>query len=173
MTLTSITDSIKEMHKTQVSGSYLVLLRLSLGLAFLTTMLSNFLKGVFTNSSEYISTLNSFLDKNLQTSFNEFVKSILIPNAQIFAPFQFILELTISLSLILGLFTRFGSIIGFIVSINLFFLTLGVDTEWPWTYILMIIGFLILAIYSAGRWYGLDYWIEKRISNKYLKFVLF
>ncbi|MFW9928247.1 MAG: DoxX family protein [Candidatus Thorarchaeota archaeon] len=161
---------LNEMHAINISGKYLVLLRLTLGFAFITTWASNFLKGVFTPDG-YTDLVTSYINSNIGTPYNTFVKNIILPNAGIFSFIQIILELTIATSLIFGLFTRLGSLLGLFMSINLFFLTLGVEYEWPWTYILMIVGFLICAIYSVGRIYGFDFWLEKKLP-RYLQVIL-
>ena len=156
---------IKEMNQINVSGSFLVLLRLTLGFAFFTTWISNFIKGVFTPVG-YRGIVNGYISANIETPFNIFAKSVLLPNAEVFVLVQIIIELVISISLIFGIFTRLGSIIGIFVSINLLFLTLGVPGEWLWTYIMMIVGFFLTGIYSAGRWYGLDFWFQKYLPEK-------
>ncbi|OLS25362.1 MAG: hypothetical protein HeimC3_15760 [Candidatus Heimdallarchaeota archaeon LC_3] len=166
----SVIDTIKGMHQNNVSGSYLIILRLTLGFTFLTTLGSNFLKGVFTEEG-YKKLINDFLKLNAQTPYNTIVEQIIIPNAQIFMVIQIIVELFIAFTLIFGIFTRFGSIIGVFVSFNLLFLTLGVD--WIWSYLLMVAGFLITGFNSAGKWYGIDYWLEKRINNRFLHFIMF
>ena len=52
-------EVFQKMHEQQISGGYIVLLRFFLGLAFLTTWMSNLLKGVFT-SSGFIDTIDYF-----------------------------------------------------------------------------------------------------------------
>ncbi|MHA2102940.1 MAG: DoxX family protein [Candidatus Hodarchaeales archaeon] len=165
-----IVESIKEMHGNNVSGSPLIILRLTLGFTFLTTWASNFTKDLFTEAG-YRGLLNFYLGANDQTPYNIVVEQFILPNAQLFVIIQIILELFIALALIFGLFTRLGSIIGVFVSMNLFFLTLGAD--WPWSYLLMVAGFLVTGLSSAGKWYGIDFWLEKRVNNKFLNFFLF
>ena len=48
--------------------------------------------------------------------------------------------------------------------------TLGVD--WIFTYVLMIVGFLISGMTSAGKWYGLDFWLKDRVPLKLAKILI-
>jgi uncharacterized membrane protein YphA (DoxX/SURF4 family) len=153
------------MHEQKVSGGYIVLLRVTLGLAFFTTWLSNLSKGAFT-SSGFIGTINYFIDHpdHVATPFDSIIRDFLFPNAALFGFGWLIVELIISLSLTFGLFTRFGSILGAGSTVVLGLGALGVD--WPWTYILLFIGFVTCALVSAGKWYGIDYWLKDKIPNK-------
>jgi uncharacterized membrane protein YphA (DoxX/SURF4 family) len=131
-----IAESIKEMHSNTVSGSSLLILRLALGLTFLTTWISNFSKGLFTEDG-YRNLVNYYLDNNTQTPYNTVVEQFILPNAQLFVIIQIFLELFIAFTLIFGMLTRFGSIIGVFVSFNLLFLTLNAPNEWIWCSLLL------------------------------------
>lgn len=162
-------EIIKEMHKQKISGGYLVLLRLTLGLAFLTTWLSNLTKGVFTSSGAdfgFEGTIRYFIDHpdHISTPVDTLIINFIFPNWIIFALGWMIFELVISISLTFGLFTRLGSIIGAASTIILGLGSLGVD--WPWTYALLFIGCVTCALVSAGRWYGVDYWLKDKLPNK-------
>ncbi len=167
-------EVIKEMHEQKISGGYLVLLRLTLGLAFLTTWLSNLTKGVFTTSGSdfgFEGTIRYFIDHpdHFSTPVDTIIIDLIFPNWVLFALGWMIFELVISITLIFGLFTRLGSIIGAGSSIILGLGALGVD--WPWTYALLFIGCVTCALVGAGRWYGIDYWLKDKIPDK-VAFVL-
>lgn len=159
------------MNRQTTGGLSLVLLRLSLGLAFLTTWLSNFQKGVFTNSG-YVNTLRGYIEnaQHIDSPFDFLVRDVLIPNVEIFLLFQIMIELIIWVSLVFGLFTRACSLLGAFLSFSLLFLALGI--EWPWTYILMIAGFVVCAWTSAGRWYGVDFWLQKKLPGSLRKILI-
>lgn len=157
-------EIIKKMHEQKISGGYITLLRLTLGLAFLTTWWSNFMKGVFT-STGYVGTISHFLDhpNHIENPLDSIVQTFILPNAAIIAPGWMLMELVISLSLIFGVFTRLGSLLGALMSFSLLFATLGVD--WLWTYVLMIIGFITCSLIGAGRWYGIDFWLKDILKD--------
>jgi uncharacterized membrane protein YphA (DoxX/SURF4 family) len=159
------------MHNKQVSGSYIALLRLTLGGAFLTTWASNLMKGAFTPTG-YVGTINFFLNdpEHVVTPLDTVVQNFVIPNASFMAPGWMILELFISITVLFGVITRPGALVGALVSTILLFTTLGVD--WLWTYVLMIIGFIICAFVGAGKWYGIDYWLKDRIPAVFVRFLV-
>lgn len=72
-------------------------------------------------------------------------------------------ELLVSLSLMFGLFTRFGAILSTILALQLY---VGLAyTEWIWTYgMLVLLGLGLVAI-PAGRRLGLDQWLEPRLRQ--------
>jgi uncharacterized membrane protein YphA (DoxX/SURF4 family) len=174
-------ELIKNMHEQdKVDGSFLALLRVTLGLAFLTTWFSNLTKGAFT-ASGFVSTIEYFITDPahinigfplniIVTPFDDIIQNVAFPNAAIFGMGWLFIELFISISLTFGLFTRLGSIFGAGSTIVLGIGALGVD--WPWTYALMFIGFVTCALTSAGKWYGLDYWLKDRIPEKLLMILI-
>jgi len=162
---------IQGMHEEKISGGYLVLIRFTLGMSFFTTWLSNLAKGAFT-SSGFIDTISYFIDHpdHVVTPFDSVIRNVAFPNATFFGLSWFFVELFISLSLIFGVFTRLGSLIGAGSTIILALGALGVD--WPWTYGLLFVGFITCAFISAGKWYGLDYWLKDKIPHRIRKFVI-
>jgi hypothetical protein len=72
-------------------------------------------------------------------------------------------ELLVSLSLMFGLFTRFGALLSTILALQLY---VGLAyTEWIWTYgMLVLLGLGLVAI-PAGRRLGLDQWLEPRLRQ--------
>ena len=170
-----IKEVIKEMHKQKISGGYLILLRITLGLAFLTTWFSNLTKGAFSTSGfdyGFEGVLRFFIDNpdHISTPLDVIITNFVFPNWMIFALGWMIFELAISISLIFGLFTRLGSVIGAGSSIILGLGALGVD--WPWTYALLFIGCATCALVGAGRWYGIDYWVKDKIPEKLAYFLI-
>lgn len=160
-----VLDIIQNMREQKISGSYLAVLRFTLGLAWLGTWINNYLGGVFTPEG-FIGTIEYFINdpRHTITPIDSIIRSFLFPNAQFFVYFHFISEGFIALSLVFGVFTRAGSAVGAFLSIFFMFGTLGVD--WIFTYVLMIVGFFICGMASAGNWYGLDYWVRDKIPQK-------
>jgi uncharacterized membrane protein YphA (DoxX/SURF4 family) len=153
------------MHDQKISGGYLVLLRVTLGLSFFTTWLSNLTKGAFT-SSGFIGTINYFIDHpdHIATPVDSIIRDFAFPNAALFGFSWMIVELFISITVTLGLLTRLGSVLGAGSTIILGLGALGVD--WPWTYALLFIGFVTCALVSAGKWYGIDFWLKDKLPNR-------
>jgi uncharacterized membrane protein YphA (DoxX/SURF4 family) len=70
-------------------------------------------------------------------------------------------ELLVSISLMFGLFTRFGAILGCILSIQMY---IGLSTtDWYWTYGMLVLLCLFLTAVPAGRRLGIDQWLSPRL----------
>jgi len=83
-------------------------------------------------------------------------------------------ELIVALSLMFGLFTRFGAILGSVLALQLY---VGLAyTEWLWTYGMLVLLCLALTAIPAGRRLGFDQWLSPRLqatapSNRLARFV--
>ena len=71
-------------------------------------------------------------------------------------------ELLVAISLLFGLFTRFGAILATILSVQLY---VGLAyTEWIWTYGMLVLLALVLVAVPAGRRLGVDLWLAPRLE---------
>jgi hypothetical protein len=71
-------------------------------------------------------------------------------------------ELLVCLSLMFGLFTRFGAILATILSVQLY---VGLAyTGWIWTYGMLVLLALALVAVPAGRRLGADQWLAPRLQ---------
>jgi uncharacterized membrane protein YphA (DoxX/SURF4 family) len=83
----------------------------------------------------------------------DFVAGLVIPNFLLFAWLIFLTELVIGLSLTLGLFSRWGAILGGLWSLNLAVGLLSVPGEWPWSYVMLLMWHaLFLVSLEQQRW---------------------
>ena len=85
-----------------------------------------------------------------------------------------IAELFVAISLMFGLFTRFGAILGSVLAIQLY---VGLAyTEWLWTYGMLVLLCLAITAIPAGRRLGIDQWLAPRLQaaanhNRFARFV--
>jgi hypothetical protein len=71
-------------------------------------------------------------------------------------------ELLVAISLLFGLFTRFGAILATVLSLQLY---IGLAyTEWIWTYGMLVLLALALVAVPAGRRLGVDLWLAPRLQ---------
>ena len=72
-------------------------------------------------------------------------------------------EFVVSISLMFGLFTRFGALLSTLLAFQLY---VGLsNSEWYWTYgMLVLLGFAIVPI-PAGRGLGIDQWLFPRLQK--------
>ena len=84
-----------------------------------------------------------------------------------------IAELTVAMSLMFGVFNRFGAILGVILATQLY-LGLGY-ADWYWTYGMLVLLCLALTAVPAGRRVGIDQWLAPRLqaaasNNRFARF---
>jgi uncharacterized membrane protein YphA (DoxX/SURF4 family) len=85
-----------------------------------------------------------------------FVKDVVLEHYHFFAPQVYILEVLVALSLIIGLFTRLGAVLGALMAINLWLGLYRSPGEWPWSYFFLIIIQIMFLVQRPGRSLGLD-----------------
>jgi uncharacterized membrane protein YphA (DoxX/SURF4 family) len=84
------------------------------------------------------------------------VEKIVQPNFYFFAPQVYATEVIIAVSLLLGILTRLGGILGALMAVNLWLGLYRAPYEWPWTYFFLILLQTTFAVFHAGRSLGLD-----------------
>lgn len=147
----------------QVSLSWVALLRIMIGLVFLTTWFSNFQKGFYTPDGLLDFFTNVFpQSENPLEWYAAFINQVILPVRGVFAPFQLVAEFLLGAALLVGIFTPFFSLVGGFFLVNTFLATFGHD--WPWAY-LMPIGVLgVVFLTHAGRALGIDAYLLKRFG---------
>src|SRR3989440_12879251 len=73
-------------------------------------------------------------------------------------------ELLVAISLMFGLFTRFGAILATILSLQLYVGLAYAPGEWIWTYGMLVLLALALVAVPAGRRLGVDQWLAPRLQ---------
>jgi len=95
---------------------------------------------------------------------SDIVKNLVLPNYHFFAPLVYFTEAFVAVSLILGVFTRFGSILGGLFAINLWLGLYNEPSEWPWTYFFLILLQFTFGILRSGRSLGIDAIFVRRLD---------
>ena len=96
----------------------------------------------------------------------DFVANIVLPNFLLFAWLTFLVELTIGLSLTLGVFTRWGALLGLLWSFNLTIGLLEVPGEWPWSYLMLIMWHGLFLVSTQYQRWGIAALWRKRKSRQ-------
>ncbi|MHA2249180.1 MAG: DoxX family protein [Candidatus Kariarchaeaceae archaeon] len=96
------------------------------------------------------------------------IDDLLIPNYEFFLILVIITELSIGISLGLGLMSRLGSLIGAGMSLSLWILTMGWD-EWFWTYPLIFFPHILFFLSRSGKQIGIDRYLVSRYDNKLIE----
>jgi uncharacterized membrane protein YphA (DoxX/SURF4 family) len=144
----------------QISLNWIVILRVMMGLVFLTTWVSNLNKGLYGEGFEPF--IQGWADGTEFRWYAAFLNSVVIPNVEILRVIQVITEgLVMGLFLIVGLFTPLSAAVSWFFVVNLFMASFGTG-EWPWTYVMMGVMLAIIALTRSGRSLGLDAWLVEK-----------
>ena len=81
---------------------------------------------------------------------------IVLPNLSVFGPLVYLVELAIGVSLLLGLFSRAGALLGLLMGLNLWLGLYSAQGEWPWTYMFLVMIQAMFVIDPPGRVLGAD-----------------
>jgi uncharacterized membrane protein YphA (DoxX/SURF4 family) len=157
--------------KTQrVPLVWISLLRLLLGILFLTTWSSNLTKGFYTPDGLVDFFTNVFpQSENPLAWYAAFINGIILPIRGFFAPFQLVTEFLIGVFLVLGFLTPLTSFAGIIFIINTFLATFGHD--WPWSYGMMLAILAVVLVTRAGRSIGIDNLLYDRRGEPRIPFL--
>ena len=84
------------------------------------------------------------------------VDKVVFANFYFFAPIIYATEVFIGVSLIVGIATRFGGLLGLGMAINLWAGLYIAPHEWPWTYFFLVLIQLVFTLHPPGRSLGVD-----------------
>jgi len=149
----------------QIPLSWVALLRIVVGLMFLTTWASNLQQGFYTPEG-----LLRFFTQVYPQSENPFalyaalINHVILPIRGIFAPFQLVAEFVLGLALLTGAFTPLFSLAGIFFLLNTFLATLGHD--WPWAYLVPISILAVMFFTKAGRVAGMDAYLLRSFGQR-------
>ena len=94
------------------------------------------------------------------------IQNAFLPNFTILGAGVWTLELVISLSLLFGIFTRFGAILSVLQAVQLYIGIAYSPGEWYWTYgMLVMLGLVMIAV-PAGRRFGFDQWLAPLLQSR-------
>lgn len=150
----------------------IALLRITVGLIILVTWWDNFQKGVYTGDGivglfNYI-----FNDTGGGTLFGyrAIIQNTILQFPDAFAAFQMIAELAMGLGLFVGALTPLAGLGAALFFGNLFLAFYG-GSEWIWTYVLLTVSALVVALTRAGRAYGFDARLVRQRGDPPLPFL--
>jgi len=103
------------------------------------------------------------------TWYRGFLESVVLPHFSVFGWLAFLLELSVGLFLLIGLFTRIFSAVGLLMSLNLLIGLAAHPTETLTTYILMIMFHLLFITTGAGLNWGGDQVLLEKLANSALR----
>ncbi len=98
-------------------------------------------------------------------AYKDFLVNVMIPNWTFFGWMTLITETFIGVTLILGLFTRLGSVVAIGMAANITIGILSVPHEWVWTYTMLIMLPVLFLLTDPGRSLGVDAFLAPRLDR--------
>ena len=99
-------------------------------------------------------------------AYKDFLVNVMIPNWSFFGWMTLITETFIGVTLILGLFTRLGSVVAIGMAANVTIGILSVPHEWVWTYTMLIMLPVVFLLTDAGRSFGVDAFLAPALDRR-------
>jgi uncharacterized membrane protein YphA (DoxX/SURF4 family) len=141
------------------AGMGLALVRLTIGAMFVWVFFENLGKGLYTPSG-YAGLIHYYIDKGSAPSVWKSVMALAANHASMAAPLQAVLEISLGVLLLLGLFTRPVGFVAFAYLGSLWVSEWG--TAWIWELLVPVLASLALAAGGAGRTWGMDSFLARR-----------
>lgn len=110
--------------------------------------------------------LHRYVEREAQYTFlpgySFIINHVFLPNFTLLGAGTWIAELLIALSLMFGIFSRFGGLLSTVMALQLY---VGLSTsEWYWTYGMLVLLGVVFAAIPAGRRLGFDQWLLPRLQ---------
>ena len=99
------------------------------------------------------------------TAYKDFLVNVMIPNWTFFGWMTLVTETFIGVTLMLGLFTRFGALVALGMAANITIGILSVPHEWGWTYTMLIMFAALFLLTGPGRSFGIDAVLAPRLER--------
>jgi uncharacterized membrane protein YphA (DoxX/SURF4 family) len=98
-------------------------------------------------------------------AYKSFLVNVVVPHWTFFGWLTLVTETFIGATLLLGLFTRLGSLVAIGMAVNVTIGILSVPHEWVWTYTMLIMWPVVFLLTDAGRSFGVDGFLAPRLDR--------
>lgn len=139
----------------------LALVRLTIGAMFVWVFFENKGKGLYTVRG-YSGLIQYYIKAGHAPAAWKAVEAFAANHAAMTAPMQGVLEISLGILLLIGLFTRPVAAVAFLFLGSLWLSEYG--TSWIWELLVPVVASLGLAIGRAGRRWGVDAWLAQQNS---------
>ena len=143
-------DIKSQTHNAPIA---LAILRVSLGVLFISTFFENLGKGLY-SASGYSGLINNYIQNGHAPQTLKSVMTLMASHANVAGPMQAVTEITFGVLLLVGFLTRPVALGAFLFLTTLWMAEWG--TAWIWELLLPMLVALSLMIGAAGRKWGID-----------------
>jgi len=137
----------------------LAIVRMTIGAMLTWVFFENLGKGLYTPGG-YASLINYYIKQSHSPAIWKAVMGLAASHAAMAAPMQGILEISLGVLLLIGLFTRPLAFVAFLYLGSLWVSEWG--TSWIWELLVPVLASLGLVVGRAGRAWGVDAWLAER-----------
>ncbi len=94
-----------------------------------------------------------------------FISQVILPHFTLVSYLTYFTEMALAISLILGVFTRLGGLVGTVWATQLYLGLAIAPGEWYWTYGMLVLINAVAWVAATGRWWGVDQWLRPRVTH--------
>jgi uncharacterized membrane protein YphA (DoxX/SURF4 family) len=141
------------------AGGVIVILRIAVGALFGTTFFENLWKGLYTPAG-YASLIHYYIQYGHAPAIWKAVMGSAAASAAVSGPMQAMLESSLAILLIIGLFTRPAALVAFAFLTSLWISEWGIG--WYWELLMPMIVALSLALGPSGGYMAVDVALARR-----------
>lgn len=145
-------------HQPQ-AGVGLAIVRLTIGALYVWVFFENLGKGLY-SAAGYANLINYYIQHGHSPAIWKAFISMAAAHAALAAPAQAVLEMSLGILLIIGLFTRPAAFVSFLYLGSLWVSEWG--TAWIWELLVPVLACLALSVGRAGRTWGVDARLAQR-----------
>jgi uncharacterized membrane protein YphA (DoxX/SURF4 family) len=98
--------------------------------------------------------------------YTSFLKDVVLPHFGVFGFQTFVVELSLGVALLFGVFTRLAGAVGFLWQVQIALGAFNVPGEWYWIWPLLTLPLFCFTFTGAGRALGLDHWLEPAVRRR-------
>jgi len=137
----------------------LTVVRITIGAMLVSVFFENLGKGLYTPGG-YAPLIHFYIDKGHAPAVWKAFEALAASHAAMAAPAQAVLEISLGVLLVIGLFTRPVAFIAFLYLGSLWVSEWG--TAWVWELLVPVLAVLGVSIGRAGRTFGIDALLARR-----------
>jgi len=158
-TTTQAAQNTSQVADRLDAGKGLALVRLTIGAMFVWVFFENLGKGLYTPSG-YAGLIHDYIANGTAPAVWKSVMALAASHASMAAPLQAVLEISLGVLLVLGLFTRPVALVACGYLASLWVSEWG--TAWIWELLVPVLASLALAIGGGGRTWGIDSFLARK-----------
>jgi len=159
---TPLRSDISPVLQQPQAARGLAIVRATIGAMFVSVFFENLAKGLYTPAG-YAGLINYYIKQSHSPAVWKAVMGMAASHAAMAAPLQAVTEVSLGVMLLIGLLTRPAAFVAFLYLGSLWVSEWG--TAWIWELLVPLLAALALAVGRAGRTWGIDGLLARRLPS--------